>query len=105
VIRHGRLLAEGRPDDLRANRGGHRLEISGAGFANEVLSKLRIHPAVRSATPADEKLLLELNDGSKAAPLVRLLVESGAEIEEVRRVNVSLEDVFLSLVEEDRDGE
>jgi ABC-2 type transport system ATP-binding protein len=35
-------------------------------------------------------------------PLVSLLVHAGAEIEEVRRGKASLEDVFLTLMEEER---
>jgi hypothetical protein len=66
---------------------------------------LRAESAVQSATVSDDRLLLELRAGSKVAPLVRLMVEAGAEIEEVRKAKVSLEDVFLALVEEDRDAE
>jgi len=102
VIRRGSLLAEGPPDELRTSKGSRRVEILGSGFTAELLSRLRAEMAVRAATVMNEALVIELNDGSTAAPLVRLLVESGAEIEEVRRAQVSLEDVFLSLVEEDR---
>jgi len=35
------------------------------------------------------------------APIITTLVEAGAQIEEVRRGQASLEDVFLSLMEED----
>jgi ABC-2 type transport system ATP-binding protein len=104
VIRKGRLLAEGPPDELRANEGGDRVEVAGCGFSDDILNRIRTHPAVRSAALMDERLVLELHDGSKTGPLVRLLVESGAEVEEVRRAKVSLEDVFLALVEEDRDA-
>ena len=38
---------------------------------------------------------------SKIGPLVRLLVQAGAEVEEVRRGKASLEDVFLTLMEEE----
>ncbi len=34
-------------------------------------------------------------------PLVRLLVQAGAEVEEVHRGKASLEDVFLTLMEEE----
>jgi ABC-2 type transport system ATP-binding protein len=105
VIRQGRLLAEGPPDELRSSKGGQRIEVCGNGFSSEILDKLRAQSAVRSVTLRDDRLLVELHNGSKAAPLVRLLVEAGAEIEEVRKGSVSLEDVFLALVEEDRGRE
>jgi ABC-2 type transport system ATP-binding protein len=102
VIRQGRLLAEGPPDELRSNSGGGRLEVLGSGFTEDLLNRLRAQSEVRLAAATAERLLLEVQDGAKAAPLIRLLVEGGAEIEEVRRNKVSLEDVFLALVEEDR---
>ena len=52
-------------------------------------------------TVGDGKLTIELKPGSPTAPLVRLLVASGAEVEEVRKSQASLEDLFLSLVEEE----
>src|SRR5262245_25229002 len=105
VIRQGRLLAEGPPDELRAKTGGACVEVRGNGFNEQVLNQLRIAPAVRSATLNSGHLILELNEGAKTAPLVRLLVESGVEVEEVRKAEVSLEDVFLSLIEEDHDAQ
>ena len=101
VIRQGRLLAEGPPDQLRTNTETDRLEIVGCKFSEEIIARLRTVPAVRSATVNDGKVLLELESGSKAAPFVRLLVEMGAEVEEVRKARFSLEDVFLALVEDD----
>jgi ABC-2 type transport system ATP-binding protein len=101
VIRQGRLLAEGPPDQLRTNKESDRLEIVGCNFSDAILAKLRTIAPVRSVAVMDHKLLLELQSGSKAAPFVQLLVEMGAEIEEVRKARVSLEDVFLALVEED----
>jgi hypothetical protein len=57
---------------------------------------------VRSAAAANGTLVLDLQDSSRIAPLVRRLVEAGVELEEVRKGNASLEDAFLSLVEDDR---
>ena len=48
----------------------------------------------------DGRLLLELKDHSPMSPLVAMLVGAGAEIEEIRKENASLEDVFLTLMEE-----
>ena len=103
VIRNGRLLAEGRPDELRVRTAGHQVEIAGSGFNEQVLEMLRATSQVRSAHAADGRLLLDVQDSSRISPLVRMLVEAGAEIEEVRKGKASLEDVFLALVEEDRD--
>ncbi|MEO8956015.1 MAG: ABC transporter ATP-binding protein, partial [Ktedonobacteraceae bacterium] len=47
-------------------------------------------------------LVLELRGESKMGPLVSLLVHAGAEVEEVHRGKASLEDVFLTLMEEEQ---
>ena len=102
VIRHGKLLAVGSPDELKKRDAGNRAEISGRGFSNPVVEKLRQRPEVEQAEASDGRLSLRLKDGSGVAPLISLLVMEGAEIEEVRRDKASLEDVFLTLMEEER---
>ena len=44
---------------------------------------------------------MDLETGADAAPAVRLLVESGAEVSSVETARESLEDIFLKLVEEE----
>src|SRR5262249_35431399 len=104
VIHHGRLLAEGRPSELRSRQGSYRVEINGSGFTEHILKIVKDEPQVRSATAEDGTLTLDMNDTTRISPLVRKLVEAGAEIEEIRKGNASLEDVFLALVEEDRNA-
>ncbi len=99
VISAGRLLAVGHPDELRA-RAGLRAEISGRNIRPSVLEALSARAEVSAAQIRDGRLSLELRPGAELAPLVSLLVAAGAEIEEVRRA--SLEDVFLTLIEEEQ---
>jgi hypothetical protein len=47
-------------------------------------------------------ITIELRGESEMGPLVRMLVQAGAEVEEVRRGKASLEDVFLTLMEEEQ---
>ena len=70
VIRQGRLLAEGPPDQLRDRKGTHRVEVVGNGFSDDLVNKLQLLPAVLSATQSNGRLLLQLQNGSKAAPLI-----------------------------------
>src|SRR5437867_315149 len=100
VIRKGKLLAEGSPQQLRAQKAGHRAQVVGRGFSDHVLALVRARPEIRSAMLEDGRLLLELKDHSPMSPLVAMLVGAGAEIEEIRKENASLEDVFLTLMEE-----
>jgi ABC-2 type transport system ATP-binding protein len=101
VIHNGRLLAEGHPDELRARTGSHLVEITGNGFHPNILDLLRSNPQVRSVSSSNGTLTLDVEDISRISPLVRTLVEGGAEVEEIRKGKASLEEVFLGLVEED----
>lgn len=101
VIREGKLLALGHPNELRSQSGGRRAEIAGRGFNTDVLAMLQSRPEIRSAELQNGRLVVEFQDQSGVAPLVPLLVGAGVEIEEIRWVAPSLEEVFLTLVEED----
>jgi ABC-2 type transport system ATP-binding protein len=102
VIRQGRLLAVGSPDELRARRGGERAEIVGRGFSDRVLEGLRGRPDITAATVENGHLSIVLKGESDVAQIVSLLVRDGAEVQEVRRGQASLEEVFLTLMEEDK---
>lgn len=99
VIRNGKLLAVGHPAELRT--GEPRFVITGSGFTEAALIALRSHSDVISAELQGDRLRLSLKAGCTAAPLVTLLVEHGAVVEEVTKQHVSLEDTFLALVEDD----
>jgi hypothetical protein len=46
--------------------------------------------------------VLDLKEAAETAPLVALIVKSGGAVEEVHKDKGSLEDVFLTLMEEER---
>ena len=100
VIRDGRMIAEGSPDDLRARTGAPHLEIIGRGFSEGLMAELRARPEVESVASADGHLDLDLREDVDPAPLVSPIVASGAQVEEVRRSQASLEDVFVTLMAE-----
>ncbi len=101
VIRQGKLLIVGTPDELRRRAGGPQAEIVGQGFNEQTLVLLRARPDVANADLQGGQLTITLRGASAIAPLVRLIVQSGGEIEEVRRGTASLEDAFLTLMEEE----
>ena len=96
------LLAEGSPEELRAQKAGHRAQVLGRGFSEQILAMAQARPEIRSARLENGQLLVEMQDHSPMAPLVSMLVGAGAEIEEIRKERASLEDVFLTLMEEDQ---
>lgn len=102
VIRKGSLVAIGAPDDLRAQAGGHRVEIIGRGFNEGTLALLRARPEVGTVDVVDNHLKVELLEEADVAPLVSLLVGGGVQVTEVRHGKASLEEVFVTLMEEEK---
>jgi ABC-2 type transport system ATP-binding protein len=102
VIRQGKLVTQGAPDELRLQAGGApRLEIKGRNFSPQALAALRSYPEVDHLTQENGSLVVDLKGEVDSAQLVSALVTHGAQIEEVRRSKASLEEVFLTLVQEE----
>ena len=101
VIRSGRLIALGHPDELRKNASRTSVEITGSGFSDDIVKKIECRPEVTGIARVDNGIVIGLDGDSPAAPLVSLIVDSGALVEEVHRKTPSLEDAFLKLMEEE----
>jgi len=101
VIRNGKLITIGNPDELRLRNGGHTVEIIGNGFNEKTLTLLQARPEVKQSEIQNGRLIIELNGENKIGPLVTLVVQSGAEIEDISRGGASLEDLFLTLMQEE----
>ncbi len=101
IMRQGRLVAEGEPQAL-LEMSAARLEIVGQGFTGDMLALIARRREVRHIERSANGLWIELVDHAPSAPVVNLLVESGAEVEEVRRQAASLDTVYRSLVEEEQ---
>jgi len=101
VIRQGRLLTVDSPAHIRTHGGEQKVEFVGQGFTPAVLDALRLRPEVADVAASNGTLTLALRDDRPVAPLVRLLVEGGCDIEEVRKGAASLEQAFLALMERD----
>ncbi len=100
VVRAGRLLCIGSPAEMRSRRHAPQLEVVGRGFSEDVLALLRKRPEVAAARTQNGSLLVDLAGDVDTAPLVSLLVESGANVQEVRRLAPNLESAFMALLEE-----
>lgn len=101
VIRKGKLLSIGSPDALRLQKGGNFIEVVGSGFTQSVITAIKQEPMVADVTLQDQHLRIDLKNGSESASLVPFLIGQGVLIEEVRKGKASLEDVFLTLMEEE----
>lgn len=100
VIRRGALLAVGHPNELRTSGGGQRVTVHGEGFPPDLLERLHTLPEITQARLRNHHLEVQLKAHSSAAGLVRFLVHSGVQVEEVHKDKATLEDVFLTLVNE-----
>ncbi len=98
VIKQGKLLAVGHPEDLRNESSNPRIEVIGSGFTPKLIDYLQAEPSVSHVTVAGDRLTITLHKATSAAPLVNLLVREGVQIEEVRKGSASLEEVFLTLM-------
>lgn len=101
VIRQGRLLAIGTPQELRGRVGEPTLHVVGRSFTEAVLGALCGYPQVAGVRGEDGRLTIQLRGNVSAAPLIARILQAGGEIEEVHRSRASLEDVFLSLMEDE----
>ncbi len=107
VIRRGLLLAEGSPKEFHGGR-SRRVSILGRGFTDSLVVRIRDLAAVEGAALESGpqggegvgRVLVDLASGGDPAPVVRLLVEAGADVTSVESARESLEDIFLKLVEE-----
>ena len=102
VISRGKLLTVGHPDALRARAGKTRVEVFGRSFTETAVAKIQAFSGVQAVTVTDSRLDITLAGDMPTAPLVRLMVEEGIEIEEVRRGAASLEEAFMKLMENDQ---
>lgn len=89
VIRDGQLLAVAPPDQLRRSAASPVVEVLGNGFCDSSVAGLRALPDVDSVERSDGKLLVHLHRDIDVAPIVALLVKSGAQIREVSRGKAS----------------
>jgi ABC-2 type transport system ATP-binding protein len=105
VIRKGKLLAAGRVDELRSQEGAPRLEIIGSNFTPLALEGLKSRPEVLDYSQNNNRLVINLREPVDTSPLLSLLINSGAQVDEVRKGKANLEEVFLTLMEEDQEAE
>lgn len=104
VINHGQLLAVGSPEELRSRTSEPRLYLTGK-FPLQAIAQVKASDLVKKMEQQNDRLVLDLKDIRRSHEIVTLLVNSGAEIDEVQKERADLEEVFLSLVEEEKRAE
>ncbi|MGG6269957.1 ABC transporter ATP-binding protein [Leptolyngbya sp. AN03gr2] len=109
IINRGRVVATNTPDQLMAqlNRGtGYELEVEGDWNAIEhCLNLIQNVQSIEKSTRSDDRYRVRVVSESGTEPgseIATALVNRGVELYEMRRMQASLEDVFLELTTEEK---
>ncbi|MCD2441523.1 ATP-binding cassette domain-containing protein [Agromyces sp. SYSU K20354] len=101
VMDHGRVIAEGRPDDLKRRLGGDRVEAvvaDGTRISEAVDVIGRATGAAASVDPDTRTVTVEVADGARTlAPIVRELDAAGLAVDDLALRRPTLDEVFLHL--------
>jgi ABC-2 type transport system ATP-binding protein len=101
VIRAGSLVAVGSPDELRSRATRMQVVVTGQGFSPTIVQMMEERPEVTTVHARNGRLTIDLSQEMATAQLVNMLVEAGAQVDEIRRGKASLEEVFVALMEEE----
>jgi len=100
-MRNGRILVEGKPDELRSTLNGRILEVHGEPLP--LLRELaRADDDVEDAQMFGDRLHLRVQPGSTQIVIERLsaiIPAQGGKLTRLRLITPQLEDVFISLLE------
>ncbi len=99
LMHQGNLLSVGTPDEIKALMKGELWEVRCPQRmkAREMLQNL---PGIRSAGIFGDRIHAVLEDGDKTRrEMQNMLQKSGFEIESMRRIAPSLEDVFIATIQ------
>jgi ABC-2 type transport system ATP-binding protein len=96
IIDHGRIVAEGTPEELKRQIAGDVVALGVNGNAQDALDLLREQPFVRDSSTEDDVVRLYVDRGETAMPaILRLLDGAGLGLRTIALSRPSLDDVFL----------
>ena len=99
LLHRGRLLALGAPETLRRGMSGELLEVP-VDRPREAATVAARLPSVRRAATFGDRLHLTVSTAAEAAPVASALAAAGFRVGEPRRIEPSLEDVFIGRIGE-----
>ncbi len=100
-----RLLRLGAPANLRTGMFGTGTQVRVIGDATQWIETVRALPFVHEANAENGTLSVRIDQPDDQNPeLVRTLVNAGAQIRAVEPISHSLEEVYLELVENEREA-
>ncbi len=108
IINNGRIVAEDTPEQLQARlTGAQHISLQVVGDLEALPTVFESMPNVTIfASQENGQLELEITPGVDArADIARAVIEANFDLLEMRRIGMSLEDIFLKLTREDEQGE
>jgi len=98
VIDHGKIIAEGVPDELKRQISGDVVTLSVNGDAAQAKSILADQPGVRESTLDGRAIRMTVEHGEEALPgMLRALDADGISLASIQLARPTLDDVFLTL--------
>jgi ABC-2 type transport system ATP-binding protein len=95
IIDHGRIVAEGTPDELKRQIAGDIVTL-GVADAHRAFALLAPQGFVRDSEQDEATIRLYVDRGETAMPaILRLLDDAGVELQTISLARPSLDDVFL----------
>ncbi len=102
VLKQGKLLTVGSPNELKTSRVEASFQLLGTNFSPDLFSHLSHHPLVSAVKGDSGQLHLTITSETSITELIKVVLEQGGQVSEVMRDRSSLEDVYMALVEDDR---
>jgi ABC-2 type transport system ATP-binding protein len=97
-----RLIKVGTPEELKGQLYGRRTVVQLKRLPSDLLGGLRELPFLEGLEADGNKLIVSLKDPEEENPiLIKRIVELGGEVQWVREMEHTLEEVYLDLVRED----
>jgi ABC-2 type transport system ATP-binding protein len=100
VLDHGRVVASGSPEDLKARIGGERIDVTVAAAEDLAAGEAALAPFAdgpSTSDPADLVVTVPVAAGTPLLEVVRALDAADVAATDVHRREATLDDVFLTL--------
>jgi ABC-2 type transport system ATP-binding protein len=98
IIDHGRIVAEGSPDDLKRRISGDVVTVEVPGSLEKAKAALAGQSGVRDITTAERTLRLTVERGDQMLmQILRVLDAAQVELASIQLARPTLDDVFLTL--------
>ena len=98
VIDHGKIIAEGVPDELKRRISGDVVTLSVSADPDRAQAILAAHPGVREIAADGTAIRMTVEHGEEALPgMLRALDAEGITMESIQLARPTLDDVFLTL--------